>query len=102
MKATDERAMVGECVSEPTLPQCFSGVSQDAIWGVATDRVPVPWVLPCRMPQGERKPPTNDPETVSVSRVGTCYVASIGRVRVAGACPLRALADACEWSRVFG
>ena len=46
MKATDERAGESECVSGPTLSQCFSGVSQDAIWGVATERVPVPWVLP--------------------------------------------------------
>jgi hypothetical protein len=113
MRATGERVMVGECVSESTshqcfsttdqttLSQCFSLTSQDAIWGVAADRVPVPWVLPCRMPESERKPLPKHPESVGVVQVGACYVASVGRVRVAGACPLVALAQACEWSRVL-
>ena len=93
----------GECVSEPTLPQCFSPSIQ---WGVAASPIPVPWVLPCpdprSVPRGERKPVTNDPDTVSVSRVGARYVASVGRVQVAGACPLASLALACEWASVLG
>ena len=94
---------VGECVSESTPHQCFSPSIQ---WGVAASPIPVPWVLPCpdprRVSQDERKPVTNDSETVGVSRVGACYVASVGRVRVAGACPLGALAQACEWAGVLG
>ncbi len=96
-------ANVGECVSEPTPSQCFSPSIQ---WGVAASPIPVPWVLPCpdprSVPRGERKPVTNDSETVSVSRVGRGYVASVGRVRVAGACPLASLALACEWAGVLG
>lgn len=39
---------------------------------------------------------TDDRWTVGASRVGACYVASVGRVRVAGACPQEAVALACE------
>ena len=93
----------GGRVSESTPHQCFSPSIQ---WGVAASPIPVPWVLPCPDPrgvsQGERKPLPKHPDTVSVSRVGACYVASVGRVRVAGACPLASLALACEWAGVLG
>ena len=98
MKATDERANVSECVSGPTTRQCFSPMSQDAAFVTTTDRSSVRR----KMPHNERKRTTNDPACVSVSRIGRVYVASVGRVRVAGACPLLAMADACEWARVFG
>lgn len=92
MKATDERANGSECVSEPTTPQWFSGVSQ---LGHARARQRVHLERVHRL---ERT--WNDLERVSVSRVGACYVASVGRVRVAGACPLGVLALACEWAMV--
>lgn len=98
LKATDERAGESECVSGPTLSQCFSLMSLDAACVTTTDRSSVRR----RMPQGERKPLTNDPETVNVFRIGSVFIASVGRVRVAGGCPLRSLADACEWARLFG
>lgn len=94
MKATDERAGESECVSGPTTRQCFSGVSQ---LGHARARQRAQLERVHRL---ERT--TNDPACMSVSRVGRVYVASVGRVRVASGCPLRALADACEWARLFG
>lgn len=51
--------------------------------------------------QGERKPLPKHPETVSVSRIGSVFIASVGRVRAVNGCPLVALAEACEWSRVL-
>ena len=92
MKVTGERANGSECVSEPTTPQWFSGVSQ---LGHARARQRVHLERVHRL---ERT--WNDLERVSVSRVGACYVASVGRVRVAGACPLGVLALACEWAMV--
>jgi hypothetical protein len=110
-----ERANGSECVSGPTTPQCFSGVSRPkrasgakpellrrwypatCEWGELVMQVPEPGVM---YAQGERKPVPKPPQTVSVSRIGACYVASVGRVRVAGACPLGALALACEWAMV--
>lgn len=94
MNATNERAMVGECVSEPTLSQCFSGVSQLG-HARARQRVQLD-----RVHRLERA--SNELERVSVSRAGGVFIASVGRVRVAGRCPLRALAEACEWARAFG
>lgn len=68
-------------------------------WGELTMQVPEPGVVYAR---GERKPLPKPSQSVSVSRIGRVYIASVGRVRVAGSCPLRALAEACEWARVFG
>lgn len=117
MKATGERAGVSECVSGPTTRQWFSVMSRSkrapvakpellrrwypatCEWGELVMQVPEPGVV---YAQGERKPLPKPPQTVSVFRIGSVFIASVGRVRVAGACPLRALADACEWSRVFG
>lgn len=130
MKATDERAGVSECESASTSPQCFSPMSQtsmspvmrrmmenascpycrdmgyDAMYGLFLDGacgVCGGWyTMGHRMPPRAFPAPTNDPDAMGVVRVGRGYVASVGRVRVASACPLRALADACEWSRLFG
>lgn len=86
-------------------------MSQDALYGVATDRVPVPWVLPCPDPRAGSVLAGRvdalcvlgrDRSMVGVVRVGRGYIASVGRVRVAGACPLGALALACEWAGVLG
>jgi hypothetical protein len=116
MKATGKRAMERECVSGSTLSQCFSTMSrtnrvtdakplllrrwypETCTWGELTLQVPELGVM---YAQGERKPLPKPPETVSVSRIGACYVASVGRVRAVSGCPLVALADACEWARVL-
>ena len=109
MRKRDESgAKAGECVSEPTLHQCFSPSVRSScvcrssiVWGLLQGvdagvcGVCGRWV---GVSHGERKASTNDSESVSVSRVGGVYVASVGRVRVAGACPLLSLAQACEWA----
>lgn len=106
-KATDERAMVSDDVSGPTTRQCFSLVSQSRFYDdtndpplVYDDRGNMTTAQYLELVRGVRKPTTNDPETVDVRQVGACYIASVGRVRVAGACPLGALALACEWAMV--
>jgi len=107
MKVTGERAMVSDDASEPTLSQWFSLVSQSRLYDdtndpplVYDDRGNMTTAQYLELVRGVRKPTTNDPETVDVRQVGACYIASVGRVRVAGACPLGALALACEWAMV--
>ncbi len=116
----------GECVSESTLHQCFSRTNDEA----RTEACEGGKGAACELADGVeceagavggRRDAVQQHasaqaggrnasagrggasrDCLNVSRVGRGYVASVGRVRVAGACPLGALALACEWAGVLG